>query len=103
MRLSLVKSKNTTQFYVIESYRDINGKNTSRIIEKLGNEKDVLKKSNGKDPVAWAKKYVEDLNKKELENSRKIIIEKSQNVQIPLNNINLLIVVISFLKRYITN
>lgn len=89
MRLSLVKSKNTTQFYVIESYRDINGKNTSRIIEKLGNEKDVLKKSNGKDPVAWAKKYVEDLNKKELENSRKIIIEKSQNVQIPLNNINL--------------
>ena len=89
MRLSLVKSKNTTQFYVIESYRDINGKNTSRIIEKLGNEKDVLKKSNGKDPVAWAKKYVEDLNKKELEKSRKIIIEKSQNVQIPLNNINL--------------
>ena len=89
MRLSLVKSKNTTQFYVIESYRDINGKNTSRIIEKLGNEKDVLKKSNGKDPVAWAKKYVEDLNKKELENSRKIIIEKSQNVQIPLNNVNL--------------
>ena len=89
MRLSLVKSKNTTQFYVIESYRDINGKNTSRIIEKLGNEKEVLKKSNGKDPVAWAKKYVEDLNKKELENSRKIIIEKSQNVQIPLNNINL--------------
>ena len=38
MRLSLVKSKNTTQFYIIQSYRDENGKNTSKIIEKLGNE-----------------------------------------------------------------
>lgn len=89
MRLSLVKSKNATQFYVIESYRDTNGKNTSRIIEKLGNEQEVLKKSNGKDPVSWAKKYVDELNKKELENSRKIIIEKSQNVQIPMNQQNI--------------
>lgn len=88
MRLSLVKSKNTTQFYVIESYRDTNGKNTSRIIEKLGNEQEVLKKSNGKDPVAWAKNYVDKLNKQELEKSRKIIIEKSQNVQIPMNQQN---------------
>lgn len=85
MRLSLIKSKNTTQFYVIESYRDTNGKNTSRIVEKLGNEQDVLKKANGTDPVAWAKKYVEQLNKKELEKNRKIIIEKSQNIQIPMN------------------
>lgn len=44
MRLSLVKSKNTTQFYVIESYRNKNGKNTSRIFEKLGNLEEVLKK-----------------------------------------------------------
>lgn len=89
MRLSLVKSKNTTQFYVIESYRDINGKNTSRIIEKLGNEQEVLKKSNGKDPVTWAKNYVNELNKQELEKSRKIIIEKSQNLQIPMNQQNI--------------
>lgn len=89
MRLSLVKSKNTTQFYVIESYRNANGKNTSRIIEKLGNEQEVLKKSNGEDPVAWAKNYVDKLNKEEQENSRKIIIEKFQNVKIPLNHQNL--------------
>ena len=89
MRLSLVKSKNATQFYVIESFRNINGKNTSRIIEKLGNEQDVLKKSNGEDPVAWAKKYVENLNKQEKENSRKIIIEKSQNTLIPKGQQNL--------------
>lgn len=89
MRLSLVKSKNTTQFYVIESYRNANGKNTSRIIEKLGNEQEVLKKSNGEDPIAWAKNYVDKLNKEEQENSRKVIIEKFQNVKIPLNHQNL--------------
>ena len=45
MRLSLVKSRNTTQFYIIKSYRDENGKNTSKIVEKLGNEQEVIKKS----------------------------------------------------------
>ena len=89
MRLSCVKSKNATQFYVIESYRDINGKNTSRIVEKLGNEQEVIAKANGEDPVVWAKKYVDNLNKVEKENSRKIIIEKYQNVQIPKDSQNI--------------
>ena len=68
MRLSLVKSKNTTQFYIIQSYRDENGKNTSKIIEKLGNEQEVIKKANGEDPIIWAKKYIEKKNKEAKEN-----------------------------------
>ena len=68
MRLSLVKSKNTTQFYIIQSYRDENGKNTSKIIEKLGNEQEVIKKANGEDPIVWAKKYIEKKNKEAKEN-----------------------------------
>lgn len=68
MRLSLVKSKNTTQFYIIQSYRDEKGKNTSKIIEKLGNEQEVIKKANGEDPIIWAKKYIEKKNKKVQEN-----------------------------------
>ena len=68
MRLSLVKSKNTTQFYIIQSYRDENGKNTSKIIEKLGNEQEVIKKANGKDPIVWAKEYIEKKNKEAKEN-----------------------------------
>ena len=51
MRLSIVKTKNATQYYVIKSIRDKNGKSTSKIIEKLGNETEILKKSNGMDPV----------------------------------------------------
>lgn len=85
MRLSLVKSKNAIQFYIIKSYRDENGKNTSKIIEKLGNEQEVLKKSNGEDPVIWAKKYIAELNKQEKENTNDIIIKKSQTKQIERN------------------
>ena len=89
MRLSLVKSKNTTQFYVIKSYRDKNGKNTSKIIEKLGNTEEVTKKAKGKDPIVWAKKYIEGLNKAEKENNLKILIEKSTYTLIPKNEQNL--------------
>ena len=89
MRLSLVKSKNTTQFYVIKSYRDKNGKNTSKIIEKLGNTEEVTRKAKGNDPVVWAKKYIENLNKAEKENNLKILIEKSTSTLIPKNEQNL--------------
>ena len=85
MRLSLVKSKNTTQFYIIKSYRDENGKNTSKIVEKLGNEQEVIKKANGEDPIIWAKKYIEELNKKEKNNTIDILVKFSQTKQIPEN------------------
>ena len=83
MRLSLVKSKNATQFYVIKSFRDSNGKNTSKIIEKLGNLEEVTKKANGQDPIEWAKKYIEILNEKEKNESLDIIAKFSPSIQIP--------------------
>lgn len=78
MRLSLVKSKNAIQFYIIKSYRDETGKNTSRIIEKLGNEQEILEKWKRKNPIVWAKKYIEELNRQEKENTNDVIIKKSQ-------------------------
>lgn len=83
MRLSLVKSKNATQFYVIKSFRDSNGKNTSKIIEKLGNLEEVTKKANGQDPIEWAKKYIDVLNEKEKNQSLEIIAKFSSVNQIP--------------------
>ncbi|MGN0993032.1 MAG: IS1634 family transposase [Bacilli bacterium] len=82
MRLSIVKSKNATQYYVIKSFRNNDGKNTSKIVEKLGNEKEVIKKANGEDPITWAKKYIEELNKKEKENNVEIIAKFSNSIQI---------------------
>ena len=88
MRLSLVKSKNTTQFYIIESYRDKNGKNTSRIVEKLGNLEEVKQKSDGEDPIIWAKNYIKNLNKSEKENKLRILIEKDTSKKIEKNEQN---------------
>lgn len=83
MRLSLVKSKNAIQFYVIKSFRDSNGKNTSKIIEKLGNLEEVTKKANGLDPVQWAKEYINTLNEKEKNESLDVIAKFSPSTQIP--------------------
>ena len=85
MRLSLVKSKNTIQFYVIQSYRDKNGKNTSKIFEKLGNLEQVTKKAHGQDPFAWAKEYINKLNIKEKNNELEIIFKKSTSKLLPKN------------------
>lgn len=78
MRLNIVESKNAKQYYVIKSVR-INGKNTSKIIKKLGTHEEVLLKANGEDPVVWAKKYIETLNQKEKEEQREIIIKRRQS------------------------
>ena len=37
------------------------------IVEKVGSNTVLLKKLNGEDPLEWAKKYVDELNKKEQE------------------------------------
>lgn len=66
MRLNLVKSKNAIQFYVIKSYRE-NGKNHTKIVEKLGNLDEVKKKAGTQDPYEWAKAYVAELNRLEKE------------------------------------
>ena len=83
MRLSLVKSKNAIQFYVIKSFRNSNGKNTSKIIEKLGNLEEVTQKANGQDPVQWAKEYIDTLNEKEKNESLDVIAKFSPSTQIP--------------------
>ncbi len=76
MRLKITESKNSKSLYVIKSFRD-NGKNTSKIVEKLGTYDELLKKLNGQDPIEWANKYIEELNKKDKEDKRKIMVQYS--------------------------
>lgn len=84
MRLKISKSKNSQSLYVIKSTY-IDRKHSSKIVEKLGSYDDLLKKLDGKDPIEWAKEYIDDLNKKEKENSRKIMIPYAPNKLIPIN------------------
>lgn len=72
MRLKISKSKNAQSFYVIQSTY-IDRKRSTKIVEKLGTLEEVKKKADGQDPIEWAKKYIEELTKKEKEGNREII------------------------------
>lgn len=82
MRLKISESRNSVSLYVIKSTYD-NGKNSSKIVEKLGTLKELQKRLNGEDPIEWAKKYIEELNKQEKEQARTVIVEYSPAKQIP--------------------
>lgn len=69
-------------YYVIKTVY-VNGKEKTITVEKLGNDTDMLKKSNGEDPIIWAKKYVAELNKKEKEDNLDLILKKSTSKLIP--------------------
>lgn len=76
MRLSISKSKNATSLYVIQSIYE-NGKRSTRVVEKLGTLAELQQKLNGQDPIEWAKSYIEELNKKDKEQSREVIVKYS--------------------------
>ena len=84
MRLSITKNKNSSSIYIIKSVT-INGKRTSKVVEKLGTIDEIKLKSNGKDPYIWAKEYLDLLNKEKKENSSDVIIRLSQNKSLDKN------------------
>lgn len=76
MRLSISKSKNAASLYVIKSIYE-SGKRSTKVVEKLGTFAELQQKLNGQDPIEWAKSYIEELNKKEKEQSREVIVKYS--------------------------
>ncbi|MDD4264658.1 MAG: IS1634 family transposase [Firmicutes bacterium] len=84
MRLSISRSKNSTSLYVIKSTYE-NGVHSSKIVEKLGTVDELSKKLNGQDPIEWAKKYIEELNRKEKEKKLDVIVKYSTSKIIPKN------------------
>lgn len=80
MRLSVTKSKNAASLYVIKSiYNSKTQSNYSKIVEKLGTEAELREKLNGADPYEWAKEYIKELNKKEKEEKREVLVKYSQS------------------------
>ncbi|NLB41887.1 MAG: IS1634 family transposase [Clostridiales bacterium] len=76
MRLQISRSKNSASFYVIKTYYD-NGKERTKIVEKLGTYDDLLRKLDGQDPEEWAREYVDQLNQKEKEETREVLVKYS--------------------------
>ena len=83
MRLQITRSKNAECFYIVQSVR-VNGKNTNRVVERLGNLEEVKLKAGGRDPYAWAKNYAAALTLQEEDYRREVQIQFSQASQIPL-------------------
>ena len=81
MRLKISKSKNSASLYVIKSTY-INKVHSTKIVEKLGTVKELEEKLNGQDPVEWAKEYIKELNKKEKEQNRDVLVKYNQSKQI---------------------
>ena len=74
MKLTVSKSKNSASFYVQKTIRKSNGSVTTITVEKLGNLDEVKAKAKGQDPYAWAQEYVNELNRREYEEQKEIIL-----------------------------
>ena len=81
MRLKISKSKNSTSLYVIKTVY-IDGKEHTKTVKKLGRVADLEKKLNGQDPIKWARDYIAELNKREKEQNRDVIVKYNQSKKI---------------------
>ena len=82
MVLTVSKSKNSTSLYITKSER-VNGKPSSRVIEKLGTVAELAEKLEGRDPIEWAQERVAELNRLEKEGTREIIVKYNPSQIIP--------------------
>src|SRR5690625_4628972 len=84
MRVKRSISKNSTSYSIIKDvYR--NGKKTSKVVEALGNDEEILEKHHSVEPYTGAKEYTKELTRKEKENNHKVIAQYSPTQQISLN------------------
>lgn len=89
MRLSAINSKNTVQFYIIKSVT-VDGKTTSKIIEKLGN----LEHTQGiigpdADPYAWGRERALFLTQEENKSQLTVNIPYSNSRRIEKDQTNI--------------
>ena len=82
MRLKISESKNSKSFYVIKSVYD-NGYRTTIVFERLGTEKELAEKLDGRDPEEWAREYIAELNRQEKEDNTEVIARYSPSKRIP--------------------
>ena len=81
MRLNTVKCPNATSYYVIKDVEK-NGKRSTQVVEKLGTREDLLARCGDLDPLAWAKAYIEDLNRQAREGQFDYIAKYSSAKQL---------------------
>lgn len=82
MRLTFSRPQRPHTIYIQESFRDKNGKSTSRKVETLGSEEEIEKKYGCPDGLEWAKAYVARLNEEKKLKKEKVRVELSPSERI---------------------
>ncbi len=85
MRLKINKSKNTINYYAIIDTKTKDGKRSTKVYKRLGNEQEIAKISNGMPPIEWAQKQVAELKKIYKEEKLPVIIKKDPSKIIEKN------------------
>ena len=85
MRVKKSQSKHSTSYMIIKDVY-VNGKKTTKVVEALGNDKEILEKHPGVDPYEWAKQYAKTLTDKEKEKKAKIVAKFDPHKPIPKND-----------------
>lgn len=84
MRLSFSRTKNACSYYIIDSYRDLDGKVKTKVIEKLGTEKYIKETYGVEDAEKWCRQYLEtkriEAEKQKQQRQRKISIDLFENL-----------------------
>ena len=90
MRINIVKSANAEQVYIIKSFRNDNGKSTTKIFKKLGTMASLLPQhDNDRNKViAWAKEQARICTEAEKNGSLTIPLELSAEKQLTFDEIN---------------
>ena len=67
MRLNIRKKNNYSYYSIIKDYTNLDGKRTTKIFEKLGNQKQVEERFGKTNTIDNIKKYIFELNKEDKE------------------------------------
>lgn len=87
MRLKITKTNSNTNYYIIKDFK-INGKRTTKIIEKLGTENDIKLKFKIDDINQFLNEYILKLNKEENKLKSTLIKFYDENKLLNLNSDN---------------
>ena len=84
MFIKKTNSKNAVHYSIVYNIK-VDGKRTSRVYENIGNFEKLKLRAGNEDPIQWLKKYVNELNIKQKEDTLPVLIEKYQNRLIKKN------------------
>lgn len=78
MKITISKSKNTTIYYLSKSVR-INGKSTTKTVEKLGTHEEVQARAGDMDPLEWAKQYAAQRTLEDKKGKSDVVVKYSSS------------------------